>query len=54
MAKMKPWQRSQDALDEHRAIFELIKRQDGEGARHAMRNHVEKARIRMLDASTDI
>ena len=54
MAKMKPWQRSQGALDEHRTIFELIKRQDGEGARHAMRSHVEKARIRMLDASTDI
>lgn len=54
MAQMKPWQRSQDALDEHRAIFELIRGQDAEGARRAMRSHVEKARIRMLDASTDI
>ena len=43
MANMKPWQRSQDALDEHRAIFELIKRQDGEGARRAMSSDVEKA-----------
>lgn len=51
---MKPWQRSQDALDEHRAIFELIKQQDGAGARHAMRGHVEKVRIRMLGASTDL
>ncbi|RYX97121.1 MAG: FadR family transcriptional regulator [Comamonadaceae bacterium] len=54
MAQMKPWKRSQDALDEHRAIFELIKRQDAEGARHAMRSHVEKARVRMLDAAPDI
>lgn len=54
MAQMKPWKRSQDALDEHRTIFELIKRQDAEGARHAMRSHVEKARIRMLDSGTDI
>lgn len=50
MAQMKPWQRTQDALDEHRTIFELIKRQDADGARYAMRSHVEKARVRMLDA----
>ena len=54
MAQMKPWQRSQEALDEHRAIFKLIKRQDADGARHAMRSHVEKAHVRMLDAATDI
>lgn len=54
MAQMKPWQRTQDALDEHRAIFELIKRHDADGARRAMRSHVEKARVRMLDAATDI
>lgn len=54
MAQMKPWKRSQDALDEHREIFELIRRQDAEGARRAMRSHVEKARVRMLDASPDI
>jgi GntR family transcriptional repressor for pyruvate dehydrogenase complex len=53
MAQMRPWQRSQDALDEHREIFELIKRQDADGARRAMRSHVEKARVRMLDAATD-
>jgi GntR family transcriptional repressor for pyruvate dehydrogenase complex len=54
MARMKPWQRTQDALDEHRTIFELIKRHDADGARHAMRSHVEKARMRMLDAATEI
>lgn len=54
MAGMKPWQRTQDALDEHRAIFELIRHQDAEGARRAMRSHVEKARIRMLEATPDI
>jgi GntR family transcriptional repressor for pyruvate dehydrogenase complex len=54
MAQMKPWQRTQDALDEHRMIFELIKRHDAEGARHAMRSHVEKARVRMLDSATEI
>jgi len=54
MARMKPWQRTQDALDEHRAIFELIRHQDAEGARRAMRGHVEKARIRMLEATPEI
>ncbi|MDO9402871.1 MAG: FadR/GntR family transcriptional regulator [Polaromonas sp.] len=54
MAQMKPWQRTQDALDEHRALFELIRRQDADGARHAMRSHVEKARVRMLDAVPQI
>ena len=54
MAQMKPWKRSQDALDEHREIFELIRRQDADGARRTMRSHVEKARVRMLDASPDI
>lgn len=54
MAQMKPWQRTQDALDEHRAIFKLIREQDAEGARRAMRSHVEKARIRMLEATPGI
>ncbi len=54
MAGMKPWRRTQDALDEHRAIFELIRHQDGEGARRVMRSHVEKARIRMLEAKPEI
>jgi GntR family transcriptional repressor for pyruvate dehydrogenase complex len=49
LAHMKPWRRTQDALDEHRAIFELIKAQDGEGARRAMRGHIENARVRMLE-----
>ncbi len=54
LAGMKPWRRTQDALDEHRAIFELIRHQDAEGARRAMRSHVEKARIRMLEAKPEI
>lgn len=54
MAQMKPWQRTQDVLDEHRTIFELIRRHDAEGARHAMRSHVEKARVRMRDPATEL
>jgi len=54
MAQLKPWRRTKDAIDEHRAIYELIKQQDAEGARRAMRSHVEKARIRMLDATPEI
>lgn len=54
LAHMKPWRRTQDALDEHRAIFELIERQDAEGARRRMRGHVENARIRMLEVEPGI
>lgn len=54
MAQMKPWQRTQEVLDEHRAIFNLIHQQDAEGARRAMRSHIEKARIRMLEATPGI
>jgi len=54
MAQMKPWQRSQEVLDEHRAIFNLIRDQDAEGARRAMRSHIERARIRMLEATPAI
>jgi GntR family transcriptional repressor for pyruvate dehydrogenase complex len=53
MAQLKPWRRTQDAIGEHRAIYELIQQQDAEGARRAMRSHVEKARIRMLNATPD-
>ena len=54
LAHMKPWRRTQDALDEHRAIFELIKSQDAEAARRRMRGHVENARIRMLEVEPGI
>lgn len=54
MAQLKPWRRTQDAIDEHRIIFDLIRQQDAEGARRVMRSHVEKARIRMLDAAPEI
>lgn len=54
MARMKPWRRTQEVRDEHREIFELIRLRDAEGARRAMRGHVEKARVRMLDAAPDI
>lgn len=49
LARMEPWRRTQDALDEHRHIFALIHAQDAEGARRAMRAHVENARVRMLE-----
>ncbi|MDB5851054.1 MAG: GntR family transcriptional regulator [Rhodoferax sp.] len=54
LAHMKPWRRTQDALDEHRAIFELIRSQDAEAARRRMRGHVENARIRMLEVDPEI
>ena len=41
--------RTHDVLDEHREIYRCIERQDAEGARRAMRSHIEKARIRMLE-----
>lgn len=40
--------RMQDAVDEHREILGFIRDQDEEGARRAMRSHIEKARIRMM------
>jgi GntR family transcriptional repressor for pyruvate dehydrogenase complex len=40
--------RMEDAVDEHRAILESIRQQDAEGARRAMRGHIEKARVRMM------
>lgn len=49
LGRMKPWMRLRDAVDEHRAILECIRSQDGEGARRAMRSHVEKARVRMME-----
>lgn len=49
LARMEPWHRTQDALDEHRHLFALVHAQDAEGARRAMRAHVENARVRMLE-----
>ena len=51
LVRLKPWQRTHDVLDEHREIYRCIARQDAEGARRAMRSHIEKARIRMLEPS---
>ena len=51
LVRLQPWQRSQDVQAEHREIFGCIERQDAESARRAMRSHIEKARIRMLEPS---
>ncbi|WP_300711555.1 FadR/GntR family transcriptional regulator [Limnohabitans sp.] len=51
LVRLKPWQRTHDVLDEHRDIYRSIERQDAESARRAMRSHIEKARIRMLEPS---
>lgn len=48
LAHMKPWRRTQEALDEHRALYALIESQDAEAARRCMRAHVENARVRMM------
>ncbi|MEW5421753.1 FadR/GntR family transcriptional regulator [Amorphus sp. 3PC139-8] len=43
-----PRDRGRAVLAEHRDILRLIRDQDSEGARRAMRNHLERARIRMI------
>jgi GntR family transcriptional regulator, transcriptional repressor for pyruvate dehydrogenase complex len=47
--RMKPGMRMQDAVDEHRAVLGFIRAQDAEAARRAMRSHIEKARVRMME-----
>lgn len=49
LGRMKPSMRLHDAVDEHQAILQCIRERDAEGARRAMRSHVEKARLRMLE-----
>lgn len=49
LGRLKPAMRMLDAVDEHRAILRCIREQDAEGARRAMRSHLEKARVRMMD-----
>ena len=49
MGRMRPWVRMQDAGDEHQAMLGFIRVQDAEGARRAMRSHIEKARVRMME-----
>ena len=48
LGRMNPEMSMQDAVDEHRAILECIRAEDAEGARRAMRGHIEKARVRMM------
>lgn len=48
LGRMNPNMSLQDAFDEHRAILECIRAEDAEGARRAMRGHIEKARVRMM------
>ncbi|MDY7578851.1 GntR family transcriptional regulator [Herbaspirillum sp. RTI4] len=50
LVHIQPWERTQDAIDEHRNLFQLIKIQDAEGARRAMRGHLENARTRMFNS----
>ena len=49
LGRKKPSMRLQDAVDEHRAILHCIAERDAEGARRAMRSHIEKARVRMME-----
>lgn len=48
LARMNPEMRLRDAVEEHRAILECVRAEDAEGARRAMRGHIEKARVRMM------
>lgn len=49
LGRMRPSMRLQDAVDEHRAVLECVRERDAEGARRAMRSHIEKARVRMME-----
>lgn len=46
--RAQPGARMQDAVEEHRAVMARIRDQDAEGARRAMRSHIEKARVRVM------
>ena len=48
LGRLNPDMSLRDAVDEHRAILECIRTEDAEGARRAMRGHIEKARVRMM------
>lgn len=48
LGRMNPNMNLQDAVDEYRAILECIRAEDAEGARRAMRGHIEKARVSMM------
>lgn len=49
LGRLKPSMRLQDAVDEHRAVLQCVRDRDAEGARRAMRSHIEKARVRMME-----
>ena len=48
LAQATPWTRTHDVEEEHAQILRFIEAQDPEGAKRAMRAHIENARIRML------
>jgi DNA-binding GntR family transcriptional regulator len=48
-----PLDRLQTAADEHRHIIDRIRRKDINGAREAMRNHVQNARNHIIQALSD-
>lgn len=48
LGRVNPEMRLRDAVEEHRAILVCLRAEDAEGARRAMRGHIEKARVRMM------
>jgi DNA-binding FadR family transcriptional regulator len=48
----RPLDRGLAVLHEHRDIYDLIKAQDAEAARRAMKNHLERARIWILGTAS--
>ena len=54
LVQLDPLTRSPAVAAEHREIFERIRERDAEGARRAMRAHLEYARIRMLTVQPGI
>ncbi len=53
LTKERSPERSRRVMDEHRAIYDAIARQDGQGAELAMRYHLDRVRQRVTDRTRD-
>ena len=54
LARVTPTHDLQAALAEHRAIFGFIRSREADAARRAMREHLENARIRLLEVGESV
>ncbi|MDE2363575.1 MAG: FadR family transcriptional regulator [Hyphomicrobiales bacterium] len=51
-ARIDTVERRREIFEEHKRVFEMIERQDVDGARAAMRAHLEHARMRLMNRQT--